>query len=231
MSEHLGSELVELSPDRVQRAGPQARLPLLVRPGLARPDGRHQGRGLARLGPARPAAARLHLAAGLHQPGPPAPPHRVRDPGAGGVPVHGRSAARQRRALRGRPADREPHARRPRQGVLHQRRSRRQRARDPDGTAAHRADQGALDLPLLPRRHPPRGQRHRRPEALGQRPRRGRHGALLRAVPLPQRLPRDHRGRGVRARAGAPGRRDRARGSRRRSPRSCSRPSPARPAS
>ena len=29
----------------------------------------------------------------------------------------------------------------------------------------------------------------------------GRHGALLRPVPLPQRLPRDHRGRGVRARA------------------------------
>ena len=61
--------------------------------------------------------------------------------------------------------------------------------------------QGALDLPQLPRRHPPRGQRHRRPAPLGQRPRLGRHGALLRAVPLPQRLPRDHRGRGVRARA------------------------------
>ena len=101
---------------------------------------------------------------------------------------------------------------RPRQGVLHQRGSRRQRARDPDGAAAHRADQGALDVPLVPRRHPPRRQRHRRPAPLGQRPRRGRHGALLRAVPLPQRLPRDHRGRGVRARAAAPGRHDRARG-------------------
>ena len=33
-----------------------------------------------------------------------------RDPGAGGVPVHGRPAARQRRALGGRAADRQPHA-------------------------------------------------------------------------------------------------------------------------
>ena len=56
------------------------------------------------------------------------------------------------------------------------------------------------------------GQRHRRPAALAERQRVSGHGPLLRAVPLPQRLPRDHRGRGVRAGARAPRAGDRAGG-------------------
>ena len=175
------------------------------------------------MGRRRQALPRLLLAAGLHQPRPPAPAHRRRDQGAGRAPVHDRPGGGQRHPLRGRPADREPHPRRPRPRLLHQRRCRRQRARRTHGAAAHRPAQGADDLPQLSRRHPPRGQHDRRPAPVGQRPRLGRHGALLRPVPLPQRLPRDHRGRGVRAGARAPRagrrprgpvdhRRDRARG-------------------
>ena len=148
-----------------------------------------------------------------------------------GAPVHRRAGLRQRHPVGGRPPDRLAHPRRPRPRLLHQRRRRRQRARRTDGAAAHRPAQGALDLPQLPRRHAPRGEHDRRPAPLGQRPRLDRHGALLRAVPLPQRLPRDHRGGGVPARARAPRAGRRARGSRRRSPRSCSRPSPAPPGS
>ena len=147
---------------------------------------------------------RLHLAAGVHQHRPPAPGGRRGDPGAGREAVHGRAAVRQRRPLRGGPADHRAGRRGLREGLLHQRRRRRRRARHPDGPAAHRPHQGALDLPLLPRRHAPRGQRDRRPASLGQRQRLGRHRPLLRPVPLPQRLPRDHRGGGVRPRARAP---------------------------
>ncbi len=64
--------------------------------------------------------------------------------------------------------------------------------------------QGAVDVPLLPRRHPARDQHDRRPAAVGQRPGVGRDGPLLRAVPLPQPLPRHHERGGVRAGAGAP---------------------------
>ena len=105
------------------------------------------------------------------------------------------------------------------------------RARHPDGPAAHRPDQGALDVPLLPRWHGARGQRDRRPAAVAERPRQRRHGALLRAVPLPQRVQRDHRGGGVRARARPPRAGHRARGRRSPSPRSSSSRSPAPPAS
>ena len=160
----------------------------------------------------RQALPRLQLAAGLHQPRPPAPPHRGRDPGAGRPPLHDRARGRQRRPLRGRAPHREPHPRRPRPRLLHQRRRRRQRARRTHGAAAHRPPQGADDLPQLSRRHPPRGQHDRRPAPVGQRPRLDRHGPLLRPVPLPQRLPRDHRGRGVPARARAPRAGRRARG-------------------
>ena len=78
-------------------------------------------------------------------------------------------------------------ARRPEQGLLHQRRRRRQRARGPDGPAAHRPLQGADALPLVPRRHRHRDQHDRRPAPLAQRLRQQRRRALLRPVPLPQR--------------------------------------------
>ena len=83
--------------------------------------------------------------------------------------VHRRAAARQRRPLGGRPADRRAHPGRPEQGLLHQRRRRRRRARRPDGPAAHRPLQGARALPLVSRRHRHRGQPHRRSAALAQR--------------------------------------------------------------
>ena len=46
-----------------------------------------------------------------------------------------------------------PRAGRPRHGLLHQRRSRGHRERGPHGPGAHRAAQGPVDLPQLPRRH------------------------------------------------------------------------------
>ena len=55
------------------------------------------------------------------------------------------------------------------QGVLHQRRRRRDRERHPDGAAAHRARQGRLDLPQLPRQHRRRRRRDRRLAAGAQR--------------------------------------------------------------
>ena len=58
-------------------------------------------------------------------------------------------------ALRGGAADRRAHPRRPRQDLLHQRRRRGRRERGPHGPAAHRPRQGALRLPLVPRRPPP----------------------------------------------------------------------------
>ena len=195
------------------------------------PDGDHRGRGFLRLGRRRQPAAGLLLPAGEHQHRPPAPEGRRRDPGPGRQAVHRRAAARQRRPLGGGAADRGDHPRRPEQGVLHQRRRRRQRARGPDGPAAHRPLQGAVALPLVPRRHRHRDQRDRRPAPLAERLRQQRRRALLRPVPVPQPVPRRHRGRGVRsARSNTSSRRSCSRG-RARSPRSCSKRSPAPPAS
>ncbi len=74
--------------------------------------------------------------------------------------------------------------------------------------------QGALRLPLVPRRHPAGDQPHRRPPPLGLRHRHGRRRPLLGAVPVPLPLLRGDRGAGVRARARAPGGHHRLRGAR-----------------
>ena len=125
----------------------------------------------------------------------------------------------------------EPHAGRPGPRLLHQRRRRRQRARRPHGAPAHGPAQGAHDLPLLPRRHAPRGQHDRRPAPLGQRPRLGRHGPLLRPLPLPQRRStRPPRTRSASAPSSTSSRWSRSRGPAPSRP-SCSRPSRAPPAS
>ena len=141
----------------------------------------------------------------------------------------GRAAARQPRPRRGREAHRRPRARRLQQGLLHQRRRRRQRERDPHGAPAHRPRQGAVVLPQLPRQHRCGDRRHRRLASRAQRVRR-RPRALLRPLPLPLlvlgRPPRA----GVRARARTTSSRSSPSRARRRSPRSCSRPSPAPPA-
>ena len=50
-------------------------------------------------------------------------------------------------------------------------------------------------LPLLPRRHGHRDQPDRRPATLAERLRQQRRRALLRPVPVPLALPRQHRGR------------------------------------
>ena len=121
-------------------------------------------------------------------------------------------AVRQRAARPGRGADRRDRARRLHEGVLHQRRRRRQRARRPHGAAADRPLQGADGLPQLSRRHPDRDQPDRRPAPLRQRHRDRRRRALLRAVPLPLGVPRDDRGGGVRARARPPAPHHRGRG-------------------
>ena len=107
-------------------------------------------------------------------------------------------------------AERGP--RRPRQGLLHQRRRRGHRERHADGAPAHRPPEGARDLPQLPRRHRRVDHGDRRPAALAERAGDAGHRPLLGAVPLPLGLPRDERGRGVRARPPAPARHHRVRG-------------------
>ena len=83
-----------------------------------------------------------------------------------------RAAARERGPRRGgRPAGRAG-ARWHGEGLLHQRRRGRERERHPDGAAAHRPDEGAELLPLLPRQHRRGDQLHRRPAALAERVRR-----------------------------------------------------------
>ena len=191
---------------------------------------RHRRRlGFPRLGPRRPQLPRLLQPAGQRQHRPPAPGGRRRDPGAGRPAHHDRTRHGQPRPRRGRPAHHRPRAGRLQQGLLHQRRRGRQRERHPDGAPAHRARQGALDLPLLPRQHRRGRRRDRRlaPHAQRVRP---RPRALLRPLPLPQRVLGDDARAGVAsARCTTCAASSRAR-ARRRSPRSCSRRSPAPPA-
>ena len=83
---------------------------------------------------------------------------------------------------------------RPRHGVLHQRRRRGQRERDPHGAPAHRPHEGARGLPQLPRCDGRDDRDHRRSPPLAERGRAAGHRALLGAVPVPLRVPRHHRG-------------------------------------
>ena len=213
-----------------RRARPRARLPLVVGAGSARPDG---GRGRPRqprLGPRRPRVPGLLQPAGQRQHRPPAPRTSSR-----------RSRSRPRSwppsprppptSTRGEAAKRitAPCARRLQQGLLHQRRRRRQRERHPDGPAAHRARQGRLDLPQLPRQHRVGDRRDGRLAARAQRVR-PRARPRLRPLPLPLRVLGDHARGGERARAAAPRPGRRVRGPGLASPRSCSRPCPAPPA-
>ena len=119
----------------------------------------------------------------------------------------------------------------PRQGVLHQRRRRRDRERDPDGAAAHRTRQGALDLPQLPRQHRGGDRRHRRLAAAAQRV---RHAATCTSSARTSTAPSSGRPRPRRsasARCSHLRRVVESRGPGHRSPRSCSRRSPAPPGS
>ena len=135
----------------------------------ARPARRRRRRGLAVLGRPGQPLPRLLQPAGQRQHRPPAPEARRRHQGAGRQAVHGRPVPRQRGPQRGGPADRRAGARRPRHGVLHQRRRRGDRERHPHGPPAHRPPQGADDVPQLPRRDRRRDHDDRRPAALGQR--------------------------------------------------------------
>ena len=163
--------------------------------------------GSLHLGRRRQPLSRLLLAAGQRQHRPPAPARwspRSRSRPAG--------CARSRRSTPttcAREAARLIAERAPddlRQGVLHQRRRRRDRERGADGPAAHRPAQGAR------RRYrsyhgdtDDRDPADRRPAPLGQRRRRHRRRALLRALPLPLAvLVASTEAAGVRARAGAP---------------------------
>ena len=118
----------------------------------------------------------------------------------------------------------EPGAGDPEPGVLHQRRGGSHRERHADGAPAHRPAQGAHRLPQLPRRDGRGDHGHRRPAPLAERAGHERHRALLGPVPLPLRLPRHHRGAGVRARPAAPARHASWSRAPRRSRPSCSRP-------
>ena len=93
------------------------------------------------------------------------------------------------------------------QRLLHQRRGRRQRERDPDGPPAHRPRQGGVGVPLVPRQHR-RGRGRDGGLAAGAQRVRPRARAPLRPVPVPLGVLGDHARAGVRARAAPPGARD-----------------------
>ena len=191
---------------------PGARVPLLVGPGQDRPAADRPSIRLVLLGLRGPPLPRLLLPAGQRQHRLPAPQAGRSDPGAGGQAVHDRAQLRQRRPLRGRPADRRDRPGGPQRRVLHQRWRGGQRERRTDGPAAHRPAQGPRRLPQLPRRHRRRHRADRRPAALAVRAGDAGHRAVLGALPLPLVLPCRERAGGVRAGAGAPARRHRVRG-------------------
>ena len=86
-----------------------------------------------------------------------------------------------------RPARREAgrdHARRHRRVLLHQRRRRGQRERDPHRARGHRPPQDPGALPLVPRRHRRQPHAHRRSAPLGRRA--GHPGRRPRARPVPR---------------------------------------------
>ena len=112
-------------------------------------------------------------------------------------------STRQPDPRRGGEAHRRPGARRLRQGLLHQRRCGCQRERHPDGAPAHRARQGALHLPLVPRQH--RCRRSSRPATGAVCPTSTRAGTCTSSARIPYRSEfwATDPGAGVRARAAA----------------------------
>ena len=117
-------------------------------------------------GTTRQALSRLRLAAGQREHRLPAPEAGRGDHRAGRQIDHHLARVRQRGPQRSGPPDRRTRAGRPEQGVLHQRRRRGDRERDPHGPAAHRPAQGLRRLPQLPRRDRRRAHADRRPAAL-----------------------------------------------------------------
>ena len=180
--------------------------------GLINPHARRRWRGGLVLGLRGPTLPRLLLPARQPQHRPPAPSADRRHPGGGRPLVHRGSLVRQRRPGRGRPPDRRAGPRRPGHGVLHQWRRRGDRERHPHGPPAHRPAQGADHVPQLPRLHCGRDHHDRRPRRWPNEPAAVGHGQVLGPVPVPLRLPRRQRGRGVRAGPPAPGRRHHGRG-------------------
>ena len=187
-------------------------------------------RGPPLLGLRRQALPRLRLAARQRQHRPPAPEDHPGDQGSGRQALHDRAADGERVALAARPDAGRGDPGRSLRLVLHERRRRGERERDQARTHGHGAPQDHRALPLLPRRHPRGRLAHRRPAPLARGARHGRHRARLRPVhlPLPRRasrsVPRVHR-------RAAPGGDPRTTRAPTRSPRSSSRPSPARTAS
>ena len=215
---------------RRRRPRPRARLPLLVGAGGPQPAGHRGGLRQHGLGPRRQpyldfSSQLVNVNIGHQHPG------RRGDPGAGGHARHHRARRTPTRPRRGRQAHRSTPA--PdglRQGVLHQRRRRRQRERDPDGAPAHRPRQGALDATARTTATPAR--RSSRPATGAACPTSTPAATCTSSARTctarefwarrPSRSP------SARCTTSSASSRPRAR---RRSPRSCSRPSPAPPAS
>ena len=119
--------------------------------------------------------ARRQALPGLQQPAdvlerrPLAPEGGEGDPGAGGGPRLREPVPRHRAARAARREARRARSRRHRRLLLHERRRRGQRERDPRGARRDRAPQGAGALSLVPRRHGRGDLAHRRPAPLGGR--------------------------------------------------------------
>ena len=115
---------------------------------------RHRRRvGQRRVGSRGHALPRLLEPARQRQHRAPASRRHRRDPPPGRSARDDRTGRREPRARRSRQADHRARSRGLLEGLLHERRRRRDRERDPHGAPAHRSRQGAVDLPLVPRQH------------------------------------------------------------------------------
>ena len=172
----------------------------MERAGPDQPAAGRRRRGLLVLGLRGEPLPRLRLAARQRVDRPPAPEDRPGDQGPGRPPLHHRAQPRERQARRAGPPPRRARARRPRHGVLHQRRRRGQRERHADGATAHRPQQDHGAVPLLPRRNARGDHGDRRSAPLAVRAGAARVRAVRGPVPLPLVVPRDDAGGGVRPR-------------------------------
>ena len=182
------------------RQRPCPRVPFVVGPGGARPDGDRRRQGLPDVGRQGHDVPRLLVPAGQRQHRPPAPADDRGHQAAGRPLVHGRPEHGQRHAQRGRQADRRAGAGR-RSTWCSSPTVGRKRSRTPP-VWPRSTPVGIKVLSIvsqLPRQHNGCDQPDRRAAPVGQRAGHAGGRQVLRPVPLSLRVRRNHRAGGVRA--------------------------------
>ncbi len=154
----------------------------VVGPERRRSDPRVAGQGHLLLDPGRQALHRLQQPVDVRQRRPRPPGDHQGDPGPGRVArLHQPVPGQRSPGAAGRQARRD-HPRRHGRVLLHQRRRRGQRERDPHRPRGHRPPQDPGSLPLVSRRHRRQPDAHRRSAPLGRRAGHSRRGPRARSV-------------------------------------------------